>query len=350
MRERLGLAAGGGGQEMRNLVESIRSRLGNPLLNPLEDGAIIAVELAPGERLVFTTDSYVVHPYRFPGGDAGSLAVCGTVNDLAVMGARPRWLSLGLIVEEGLPVAELEAVLDSIAARANEAGVLVATGDTKVVERGKGDGLFINTAGIGILPAGRELGAARIQPGQQLIVNGTLGDHAIAVMLSREGMQFESDIQSDCAPLNGLVEAMFDAAGPGGIAVLRDLTRGGLAAVLNEFAGTAQTDFLVDEPSLPVRNAVRAASRVLGFEIAVLANEGKLLAVVEAERTAVVLQAMREHPYGRDAVVIGEVGPRFDPARPDPARPRRPLVLFRTASGGLRVVDMPLGELLPRIC
>jgi hydrogenase expression/formation protein HypE len=349
MNDTIRLGAGGGGQEQRALVELIRQRLSNPALDQLEDGAVLTPPAGAGD-LVFTTDSYVVRPYRFPGGDVGSLAVCGTVNDLAVMGAQPRWLSLGLIIEEGLPLSELAAVLDSIASRASEAGVQIVTGDTKVVERGKGDGLYINTAGIGWRPAGRDFGAQRIAPGQALVVNGALGEHAIAVLLSREGLEFETAVTSDCAPLNGLVEVMLEAAGPEGISAMRDLTRGGLAAVLNEYAQSAQVDLQIDEAALPVQPAVRSAARVLGFEPAVLANEGKLIAVVDADRAEQLVAAMRDHSYGHEACIIGCVTRRFDAACPDPARPRRPLVLFRTPGGGERIVDMPLGELLPRIC
>jgi hydrogenase expression/formation protein HypE len=348
MREIIGLGAGGGGSEQRELLELIRARLSNPHLDRLEDSALLA-EAGEGE-LAFTTDSYVVHPWRFPGGDVGKLAVCGTVNDLAVMGAVPRYLSAGLIVEEGTALSDLLAAVDSMAQAAVEAGVTVVTGDTKVVERGSGDGIFINTAGLGWRPAGRDYGAHRIRPGQALIVSGALGDHSIAVMLSREGMDFETDVISDCAPLNGLIEALIAAVGAKSIFAMRDLTRGGLAAVLNEYADTASVDMLIEESALPIRPAVKAAARVLGFEPAVLANEGKLLAVVEPAAAEAALAALRAHPYGRDAALIGEVGPAFDPAHPAPDRPRRPLVLFTTVSGGRRIVDMPLGELLPRIC
>ncbi|MBN2083488.1 hydrogenase expression/formation protein HypE, partial [bacterium] len=295
-------------------------------------------------------DSYVVHPWRFPGGDVGKLAVCGTVNDLAVMGAQPRYLSAGLIIEEGTAQADLLAAVESMARAAEEAGVLIVTGDTKVVERGKGDGIFVNTAGIGIKPAGRDIGGHRLAPGQALIVSGNLGDHSVAVMLSREGMEFESDIVSDCAPLNGLVEALIEAAGAENIFAIRDLTRGGLAAVLNEYAATGGLDMLIEEAALPVLPAVRAAARVLGFEPSVLANEGKLLAVVAKEQAEVALAALKSHPYGCDAALIGVTGSRFNPAHPAADRPRRPLVLYTTPSGGRRVVEMPLGELLPRIC
>lgn len=350
MNSLIKLACGSGGEEQRALIEMIRAKLSNAALNKLEDSAVLESPGDAAQALIFTTDSYVVHPYRFPGGDVGSLAVCGTVNDLAVTGAVPRWLSLGLIIEEGLPASELALVLDSIASRAQEAGVQIVTGDTKVVERGKADSLFINTAGIGYRPPARDFGAHRIAPGQVLLVSGMLGDHAIAVMLCREGLNFESDICSDCAPLNGLVEAMIDAAGPESILALRDLTRGGLAAVLNEYAQAAQIDLHVMEYAIPIKSAVRTAARILGLEPAVLANEGKLLAVVEAGKAEAIIAAMRAHKYGSDACVIGEVGARFKANQPDPSRPKRPLVLFKTASGGIRIVDMPLGELLPRIC
>jgi len=351
MAEIIGLGAGGGGSEQRDLIEQVRKRLSNPLLDSLEDSALLPDALAElGAQLVFTTDSYVVHPWRFPGGDVGKLAVCGTVNDLAVMGARPRYLSTGMIVEEGTAQAELLAAVDSMARAAKEAGVRIVTGDTKVVERGKGDGIFINTAGIGIKPAGRNYGAHRLVPGLALIASGNLGDHSVAVMLSREGMEFESDIVSDCAPLSGMIEALIEAAGANNVYAMRDLTRGGLAAVLNEYAEAGGLDMLIEEAALPVLPAVQAAARVLGFEPSVLANEGKLLAVVAQDRAETAVAALRGHRYGRDAALIGVTGPRFDPAKPVADRPRRPLVLYTTPSGGRRVVEMPLGELLPRIC
>jgi len=349
-QDTIGLGIGGGGQQHRELVDALRTRLSNPALDALEDGAVLTAETSDGEALVLTTDSYVVSPYRFPGGDVGKLAVCGTVNDLAVMGARPRHLTAGLIIEEGLPRAELLALVDSMAATARSAGVQIVAGDTKVVERGKGDGLFINTAGLGLRPPDRDYGAHRLAPGQVLIVSGTLGEHSVAVMCSREGMDFETDILSDCAPLNGLVETLVEAAGPAAVYAMRDLTRGGLAAVLNEYAAAANCDVLVDEAQVPVRPEVRAIARVLGFEPVVLANEGKLLAAVDRSAAPAILAAMQKHEYGADAAIIGEVGPRFDPASPAADRPRRPLVLFTTASGGRRIVEMPLGELLPRIC
>ena len=345
----IGLGAGGGGRLQAELIHLIQSYLGNPLLDRLEDGSVLD-PADPASQLVFTTDSYVVHPMQFPGGDVGSLAVCGTVNDLAVMGAVPRYLSLAFIIEEGLKLSEFEQILTSIAQRAVEAEVQIITGDTKVVERHKGDKLFINTAGIGFKSLQRDYGMHRLAPGQSLVVNGTLGDHSIAVMLSREGMNFEADVQSDCAPLSGLVEALLAAVGENHVYAMRDLTRGGLAAVLNEYAQRASIDIHVSEDALPITRPVRAATRVLGFEPVVLANEGKLVAVIDEAAVDKALAAMRDHPYGREAVKIGHLGDRFDPQKPPQDRPRRPLVLFHTAAGGLRVVDMPVGELLPRIC
>lgn len=349
-QDRIGLGVGGGGQEHRELLEEVRARLSNPVLDALEDGAVLKLAPAAGEQLVFTTDSYVVSPYRFPGGDVGKLAVCGTVNDLAVMGAVPRYLTAGLVIEEGLLRGELLEIVESMANAAAAASVQIVAGDTKVVERGKGDGLFINTAGLGIRPAGRDYGGHRLAPGQVLIVSGKLGDHSVAVMCSREGMDFETDVVSDCAPLNGLIESVIEAAGPGNIYAMRDLTRGGLAAVLNEYATAAQCDMLVDEAALPVSPEVKSIARVLGFEPAVLANEGKLLAAVAEPAVEQIMAAMRGHEFGRDAAVIGRVGQRFDAETIPVTRPRRPLVLCTTASGGQRILDMPLGELLPRIC
>jgi hydrogenase expression/formation protein HypE len=262
----------------------------------------------------------------------------------------PKYLSAGLVIEEGLAREDLLTVVESMRRAADEAGVSIVTGDTKVVERGKGDGVFVNTAGIGWVAQERDFGAHCIRPGQSLLVSGTLGEHSVSVMLSREGMEFESDIESDCAPLNGMVEALIDAVGPEHVYAMRDLTRGGLAAVLNEYARGASTDMLVDEEAVPVRADVRAAARVLGFEPAVLANEGKLLAVVDAAVAQQALSTLRSHRYGADAAIIGEVGPTFDADNPLPDRPRRPLVLFTTPSGGRRIIDMPAGQLLPRIC
>ena len=350
MSGHIGLGSGGGGRMQRELVERIRSVLSNPVLDRLEDGAVLDLKPGPGENLVVTTDSYVVDPLVFPGGNIGTLAVCGTVNDLAVMGAVPRVLTLGFIIEEGFALETLDTVLHSIAERASQAGVEIVAGDTKVTGRGKGDGIYINTAGVGIRPDGRNPGVHRLEPGQCVLVNGPIGDHSIAVMLSREGMDFEVDAKSDCAPLNGLVEALYSAVGPASVAAMRDLTRGGLAAALNEYAADASIDFHIDETAMPINGPVKAAARVLGFEPAVLANEGKLIAIIEEPIADAALKALQGHPYGREAAIIGRVGDKYDADNPRGDRPRRPLVYFKTPGGGVRIVDMPLGELLPRIC
>jgi hydrogenase expression/formation protein HypE len=336
---RITLAHGAGGRAMRELIEQIIvPAFGNGLLAPLEDQARIPGDLlASGERLAFTTDSFVVSPLKFPGGDIGRLAVCGTVNDLAVGGARPKHLSCALILEEGLDVDVLREVLASMAAAAEEAGVQIVTGDTKVVERGAADGLFITTAGIGAIPAGRDTGPARVREGDRLVVNGSLGDHGIAVMAARNDLALQIPVQSDAAPLNGLVEAMF-AAAPG-LHWLRDATRGGLATIAYEFAREGRFGLVLDEAALPVADAVRGACEILGLDILYLANEGKLAALVPAAEADALVAAMRAHPLGRAAAVVGEV------------RMGKPgLVTLRSRFGGERVVDLPLGEQLPRIC
>lgn len=327
------LAHGAGGSASRQLMdEVIYPAVGNSILGVMHDGARLPLT---GE-VVFTTDSYVVQPRFFRGGSIGKLAVCGTVNDLAVSGAVPRYLSLALILEEGLEIAELKKVLADIRAAAELAGVAIVTGDTKVVGRGAGDGIYINTAGVGERIAGTDIAPANVRAGMDIIVSGTLGDHAATVLAERHGLTLPEDIQSDCAPLNGLVAEMLRAAPH--IAVLRDATRGGVAAVLNELAGQAGVSMLLDEEAMPVREAVAGVCEILGLEPLYLANEGKLVAVTAPEDTAAVLAAMREHPLGRDACVIGrtETG--------------RPQVAMETALGGIRVVPMPAGELVPRIC
>lgn len=333
------LAHGAGGRAMRELiVELIAPAFDNPLLAPLEDQAqIAAAQLPAGAALAFTTDSYVVSPIFFPGGDIGRLAVCGTINDLAVGGALPRWLSCGLILEEGLPIETLHRVLASMATAAREAGVEIVTGDTKVVGRGAADGIFINTAGIGTIPFGRRTGAAGVRSGDKLVVNGTLGDHGIAVMAARNDLALHIPAHSDCAPLNGLIETMF-AAAPG-LRWLRDCTRGGLATVANEFADEGGFSLHLDEAALPVADAVRGACEILGLDPLYLANEGKLAALVGAEHCDALLTAMRAHPLGCDAAVVGEVRAE-----------RKGLVVLRSRFGGERVVDLIDGEQLPRIC
>lgn len=331
------LAHGGGGSLMRRLIdEIILSRFDNPTLDSLGDAAVLP---APGKgKIAFTTDSYVVQPMFFPGGDVGRLAVCGTVNDLAASGAKPFWLTLALIIEEGLPVADLERAMDSAADAAREADVQIVAGDTKVVERGAADGLYINTSGIGRLTLSRKLSADDIRPGDKIIISGTIGDHGIAVVSRRAGIQFETTVSSDAAPLNGLVAAAIEAAGDG-IRFMRDPTRGGVAAALNEMAVDASAAMILDESLVPVGDDVRAACDILGFDPLYIANEGKMIFICDADRSAALVDALRAHHYGKDAAVIGEVE----------AKPAG-RALLRTAVGGARILDMPHGEQLPRIC
>ena len=334
------LAHGSGGKAMRNLIEDVfLGAFDNPLLSPLEDQAVMPLAgLAEhGDRLAFTTDTYVVSPLFFNGGDIGTLAVAGTVNDLAVSGARPLYLSCGVVIEEGLPVETLRRVVASMKRVAAEAGVAIVTGDTKVVERGAADKLFINTAGIGVVPRGVAISAANARPGDVVIVNGTLGDHGTAILIARAQLARESDGPSDCQPLYSLVAAML-AACPD-IHCLRDATRGGVATVLNEFAESSQVAIRIDETSLPLREDVKGACEILGLDPLYLANEGKLVAIVAPEAAPRVLAAMRAHPAGRGSAVIGQV-----------AEEPRGMVVLRTGFGGDRIVDMLVGEQLPRIC
>ncbi len=334
------LAHGSGGRAMRNLIEDVfLAAFDNPLLSPLEDQAVLPLaELAAhGDRLAFATDTYVVSPLFFRGGDIGTLAVAGTVNDLAVAGARPLFLSCGVVLEEGLPVETLRRVVASMRRVAAEAGVHIVTGDTKVVERGAADKLFINTAGIGVVPKAVMISAGNARPGDAVIVNGTLGDHGTAILIARAQLALEADVASDCRPLGGLVAAMLDACPD--IHCLRDATRGGVATVLNEFAASSQVAIRIDEAALPLREDVKGACEILGLDPLYLANEGKLVAIVPPEAAPRVLAAMRAHPAGRDAAVIGEVGEE-----------PRGIVVLRTGFGGERIVDMLVGEQLPRIC
>ena len=334
------MAHGGGGRSMRELIERlIVPAFGNPLLAPLEDQARIGLKdlREIGDRLAFTTDSYVVAPLFFPGGDIGKLAICGTVNDLAMSGALPLYLSCGLIIEEGLPTADLERVLASMSALARQCGVSVVTGDTKVVNRGAADKLFINTAGIGVIAAGVNISASRAQPGDVVIVNGSLGDHGVAILIARNELDLQSDIGSDCQPLHGLVQAML-AACPD-IHCLRDATRGGLATVLTEFAISSKVGMRLQESALPLKPEVRGACEMLGLDVLYMANEGKLVAVVPRTHADAVLAAMRAHPAGVDSAIVGEV--IAEPAGH---------VILNTLFGGEHVVDMLVGEQLPRIC
>jgi hydrogenase expression/formation protein HypE len=330
------LAHGGGGRLTQMLIERLFLRaFANPTLEQLHDGAVLEVA---GARLAFSTDSFVISPLFFPGGDIGSLAVHGTVNDLAMCGARPIGLSAGLILEEGLPMEQLWQVVQSMQRAAGAVGVPVVTGDTKVVDRGKGDGVFINTAGIGLIPEGIQIAPNRAQPGDLVLINGSIAAHGIAIMSVREGLEFETAIESDSAPLHDLVAHMLDAAGAQ-IHVLRDPTRGGVASALNEIAQAAGVGIRLDEGRIPIDDEVRGACEILGFDPLYVANEGKCLAIVAREAGEVVLQALRAHPLGRAAAIIGEVVSEHS---------RK--VVMRSRIGGLRVVDMLSGEQLPRIC
>ena len=336
----INLAHGSGGKKMRDLIEDVfLGAFNNPFLAPLEDQAVFSLaELAAqGDRLAFTTDTYVVSPLFFPGGNIGTLAVNGTVNDLAMSGARPLYLSCGMVLEEGLSVATLREVAASMRAAADEAGVLIVTGDTKVVERGAADKLFINTAGVGVIPAGVNVSARRAQVGDKVIVNGYLGDHGCAILLARNDLALETDIATDCQPLHDLVKTML-AACPD-LHCLRDATRGGLATVLNEFATSSGVGIRLEENTLPLREKVRGACELLGLDPLYLANEGKLAALVPAAFADAVIAAMRAHPAGREAAIIGE-------AVATPAG----IVVLDTGFGGGRIVDLLVGEQLPRIC
>jgi len=334
------LGHGGGGALTHELIEGVfLPAFSNPLLDRLGDSTVLdlAGELAGGGRLAISTDSYVVRPLFFPGGSIGDLAVNGTVNDLAMGGAMPLCLTAGFIIEEGFPIAELAAVVDAMAMAAGAAGVRIVTGDTKVVERGHGDGVYINTAGIGVVPPGVAIGAAPIRAGDVVLVSGMIGDHGMAIMSVREGLAFESQIESDTAPLHGLVAAMLETCPE--IRMLRDPTRGGVATSLNEIAGVAACGIEVDEAAVPVHAHVASACEILGLDPLLVANEGKLLAIVPAEAAGRVLAAMKAHEHGRQSVVLGRVVAEH---------PR--MVVMRTAVGGTRVVPMPIGEQLPRIC
>ncbi len=326
---------GSGGKLAHQLTtELLLPLFDNPLLAPLHDGAVF--EVAAG-RLAFSTDTFVVDPIFFPGGDIGDLAVNGTVNDLAMCGAVPRYLSMGLILEEGLPLSDLKRILVSIRAALDKAGVQLITGDTKVVPRGAADKIFINTAGIGVVPAGVVIGGDGARPGDCILLSGTMADHGIAVLTQREGLRFESDVVSDTAPLGAMVQAIL-AAAPG-VRVLRDPTRGGVGTVLNEIALQSKVGMVIEEDRLPVRPAVAGICDLLGFDPLYLANEGKLLCCAPPDQADAALAAMRRDPSGRDAVRIGQVTAEH------PGR-----AVMRTRIGGQRIVDMLSGEQLPRIC
>ncbi len=329
------LAHGGGGKLSQQLIQELFvSSFSNPTLETLHDGALLKVGK---ERLAFSTDSYVVHPIFFPGGTIGDLAVNGTVNDLAMCGAEPKYLSVGFIIEEGLPMEDLWKVVLSMKDTAEKAGVQLVTGDTKVVDRGKGDQLFINTSGIGVIDEGVDIHPRNAKPGDKILVNGGIAEHGIAIMSVREGLEFESPIVSDTAPLNGLVREMF--AESKNIHVLRDPTRGGVASALNEIAGQADIGMMLDETVIPVSDPVRGACEILGLDPLYVANEGKLLAIVSPNDANRVLEKMRSHPLGKNSAIIGEV-----------VADHPGVVVMRSSIHGTRIVDMMSGEQLPRIC
>lgn len=335
VRDTVLLGHGSGGKLSADLVRNIfLPAFGNPALARLDDQAIVSVN---GSRIAVTTDSFVVKPLFFPGGDIGSLAVHGTVNDLAMGGAQPLFLSAAFIIEEGLPIETLRLVVSSLQAAAKAAGVQVITGDTKVVEKGKGDGLFINTTGIGLVPDGLEMSADHARPGDKVLLSGPIGEHGIAILAQREGLEFESSIESDSAALHTLVAEMLKVTKS--IRCMRDPTRGGLSSALNEIAAQSKVGIELDERAIPVREEVRGACEMLGLDPLYVANEGKLIAIVEPGVAEGVLGAMRDHSLGREARTIGQVTEK-----------NTGLVTMRTALGTTRIVDMLAGDQLPRIC
>jgi len=330
------LAHGGGGRLSQMLVENMfLEAFRNPALEMMHDGAVLDIG---DTRLAFSTDSFVIRPLFFPGGDIGSLAVHGTINDVAMCGARPLAISAGLILEEGFPMEDLWRITKSLSAAARDAGVPVVTGDTKVVDRGKGDGVYINTTGIGLVYDGIEIAPQRVQPGDRVLLSGALAEHGIAIMSVREGLEFETSLETDSAALHGMVAAIVEAVGSD-LHVLRDPTRGGIASALNEIAQGAGVKVRLDERTIPLREEVRGACEILGFDPLYVANEGKCIAIVAPNAADAALEAMRSHPRGGEAAIIGEVaeGPRGQ-------------VVLRSRIGGERIVDMMSGEQLPRIC
>lgn len=340
MDEQVLLGHGSGGTMMKRIIEDVffDAYAGDELRSG--DDAAVLPPLPADARLAFSTDSFVVSPHFFPGGDIGRLAVCGTVNDVATSGAVPLYLSCGFVLEEGYPIADLRKICQSMAQAAREAGVTLVTGDTKVVNRGHGDGVFINTSGVGYIPGGVNLGGAQCKPGDAVLVSGTLGDHGITIMSCRESLSFSADVRSDAAPLNHLIADVLAAAPD--VRCFRDPTRGGLASTLNELASQSGTSFEIDEEAIPVRDAVRGACDMLGYDPLQVANEGKMVCIVAPDQAQNALDAMRANPYGSDAAIIGRVA--------DADERRGPAVFVRNAFGGRRVLDMLVGEQLPRIC
>ncbi|HEY5716314.1 MAG TPA: hydrogenase expression/formation protein HypE [Psychromonas sp.] len=329
------LAHGSGGRLSNELInELFFPAFSNPVLNQANDGALLTMG---SRRLAFSTDSFVVNPYFFPGGNIGDLAVNGTVNDIAMCGALPQFLSAAFILEEGFPIKHLKEIVNSMAAAAQAAQVQIVTGDTKVVERGSADGIFINTSGIGIITHQQQIAPQNAQAGDVVITNGYIGDHGIAILSQRAGLSFETTIKSDTAALHTLVASILAASA--NVHVLRDPTRGGIAGTLNEIAQASQIEIRLEEYALPMRDSVRAACDLLGLDPLIVANEGKLLAIVPQADGDAVLQAMRQHPLGRESAIIGQV-----------LQQHIGKVTLETSIGSLRVVDMPLGEQLPRIC
>ena len=331
------MAHGAGGSASEALLAAVfRPAFDDPELALADDGAVLEVD-ADARSLVMTTDSFVVKPRRFAGGSIGTLAVCGTVNDLAVMGAVPRWLAVGFVLEEGLPIAELRSIVADMAAKATEAGIRIVAGDTKVVERGAADGCYISTTGVGTRTALVRLGADQVRAGDHVIVSGNLGDHGMAVLLARGDLALAADIESDCASLNGLIAGVMSAAPS--IRWMRDPTRGGLASALNELVRANALSVLLDERTIPVAPAVAGACELLGLDPLYVANEGKVVVIVPADQSADALAALRAHPLGTNACVVGEIV--VEPAG---------IVMVRTAFGGTRIVDLLVGDPLPRIC
>ena len=340
MDETVLLGHGSGGTMMKRIIDQVfYEAYGSDELLEGNDAANLPLP-QDGQRLAYSTDSFVVTPQFFPGGDIGRLAVCGTVNDVATSGAVPQYLSCGFILEEGFSVADLRRICASMAEAAREAGVRIVTGDTKVVNRGHGDGVYINTSGIGFIPAGMRLGGELCQPGDKVLLTGTLGDHGITIMSCRESLGFTAEIESDAAPLNHLIAAVLEAAPA--TRCFRDPTRGGLSSTLNELASQSNVDILVHEEAVPVKPAVQGACELLGYDVYQVANEGKMVCVVAAEQAEAALAAMRATKYGENAAIIGEVSAAD--------AERGPRVTLRTPFGGTRILDMLVGEQLPRIC
>lgn len=329
------LAHGGGGKLMQSLIDKMfRPSFSNSLLAQNHDSTVIDIKAS---RIAFTTDSYVVKPVFFPGGDIGTLAVNGTVNDLSMSGAKPCYISIGMIIEEGFPMENLWRVVQSINISAKEAGVEIVTGDTKVVDKGKGDGIFINSSGIGIIENDFNISPGNIKPGDAVIINGDLGRHGIAIMAEREGLAFESKIKSDCAPLNGIVKELIDS----GIDIhcMRDLTRGGLSSAINELAESSKTEILIDDSVIPVHEDVQGACEILGFDPLYVANEGKFVVFVNPKHADKCLEIMKLHPLGQESAIIGKVTDGV-----------KPIVKLKSKIGTVRILDMLSGEQLPRIC